>query len=747
MKKLALFLALCLFVTSIGLAAFADNDEVIAPVEGSEETTPVEGSEETTPVEGSEETTPVEGSEETTPVEGSEETTPVEGSEETTPVEGGEDTTPVEGGEDTTPVEGGEATTPVEGGEDATPVEGGEAITPVEGGEVTTPTEGGEDKSDEEIVTPAAPAEEAAAPTAEPAEEEKNSETHGGDADNFVINSAGVILSYDGQLESVTIPAVIKGITVTRLSEAVFANKAGLKNITISAPIQLDAGAFRNCTGLLSCSMSNIIGSIPAECFENCTSLASVAWPTGISYIGQGAFRNCTALTGVPQQNSITIIDDNAFYGCTGLVNVDFSTNLQWIGQGAFYGCTRLTEVILPDSVTDLGNHAFENCFAVAKLRLSNGLTVINNFAFKGCSSIPEINIPENVAEIGREAFYGCSGASIIRIPDGVRNISFNPTNVSAAAYTTPSKCVQIGNDAFAGRNANSWLRWDTCTAGAYIGTNGLGSQGFVMAPIDSPAHKYCKNNPTVHFCSTGVRDFVERNYQLILGRVSDEAGLLSWCRAVSIGEAGAGLLVQQFMNSQEFQNTKPSNSTIVEILYQVMLGRASDAAGKKAWLEWMDMGLTKDAIINGFNESQEFIGICNFFGIVRGIVPLPHYRDRSPGATAFVARCYTEALNRPQDTDGLEAWTKLLVTKKTTASVVAQGFFFSQEYINRNRNNQQYVHDLYRVYFGRDEDAAGMNAWLTALAQGYSRLVVLSNFAGSAEFEALAKSYGLIAR
>ena len=724
MKKLALFLALCLFVTSIGLAAFADNDEVITPVEGSEDTTPVEGGEATTPDESGEATTPDEGGEATTPVEGGEETTPVEGGEETTPVEGGEDTTPVEGGEETTPVEGGEDTTPVEGGEDTTPVEGGEDTTPVEGGEVTTPAEGGEDKSDEEIVTPAAPAEEAAAPADEPEEEEKDSETHGGDADNFVVNASGVILSYDGPLESVTIPAVIKGITVTRLSEAVFANKAGLKNITISAPIELDAGAFRNCTGLLSCSMSNIVGYIPAECFENCTSLASVAWPTGINEIGQGAFRNCTALTGVPQQDSIYEIGDNAFYGCTGLVNVDFSANLMLIGQGAFYGCTKLTEVVLPDSVIEVGNHAFENCFAVGKLRLSNGLTVINNFAFKGCSSIPEINIPENVAEIGREAFYGCSGASIIRIPDGVRNISFNPTNVSAAAYTTPSKCVQIGNDAFAGRNANSWLRWDTCTAGAYIGTNGLGSQGFVMAPIDSPAHKYCKNNPTVHFCSTGVRDFVERNYQLILGRVSDEAGLLSWCRAVSVGEAGAGLLVQQFMNSQEFQNTKPSNSTIVEILYQVMLGRASDAAGKKAWLEWMDMGLTKDAIINGFNESQEFIGICNFFGIVRGTVPLPYYRDRSPGATAFVARCYTEALNRPQDTDGLEAWT-----------------------INRNRNNQQYVHDLYRVYFGRDEDAAGMNAWLTALAQGYSRLVVLSNFAGSAEFEALAKSYGLIAR
>ena len=722
MKKLALFLALCLFVTSIGLTAFAGEiapEEPVAPVE--EPAAPAE--EPAAPAE--EPAAPAE--EPAAPAEAPAAPAEAPAAPAEAPAASAEEpAAPAE--EPAASAE--EPAAPAE--EPAAPAE--EPAAPAE--EPAAPAEEPAAPAEE----PAAPAEEPAAPAEEPeiiVEEDKDDTTYGGDEEHFVVNAAGVILSYDGQLESVTIPAVIKSITVT----------AGLKNITISAPIQLDAGAFRNCTGLLSCSMSNIIGSIPAECFENCTSLASVAWPTGITYIGQGAFRNCTALTGVPQQNSILGIDDNAFYNCTGLVNVDFSTNLQWIGQGAFYGCTKLTEVVLPDSVTDVGNHAFENCFAVGKLRLSNGLTVINNFAFKGCSSIPEINIPASVAEIGREAFYGCSGASIIRIPDGVRNISFNPTNVSAAAYTTPSNCIQIGNEAFMGRNANSWLRWDTCTAAAYIGTNGLGSQGFVMAPIDSPAHNYCKNNPTVHFCSTGVRDFVERNYQLILGRVSDEAGLLSWCRAVSVGEAGAGLLVQQFMNSQEFQNTKPSNSTIVEILYQVMLGRASDAAGKKAWLEWMDMGLTKDAIINGFNESQEFIGICNFFGIVRGIVPLPYYRDRSPGATAFVARCYTEALNRPQDTDGLEAWTKLLVTKKTTASVVAQGFFFSQEYINRNRNNQQYVHDLYRVYFGRDEDAAGMNAWLTALAQGYSRLVVLSNFAGSAEFEALAKSYGLIAR
>ena len=711
MKKLALFLAICLFVTSIGLAAFAGEvtpEEPVAPV--GEPAAPAEEPE--------------------APAE--EPAAPAE--EPAAPAE--EPAAPAE--EPAAPAE--EPAAPAE--EPAAPAE--EPVAPAE--EPAAPAEEPAAPAEE----PAAPAEEPAAPAEEPeiiVEEDKDGETHGGDEEHFVVNTAGVILSYDGALESVTISPVMNGIAVTRLSEAVFANKTNLKNVTISAPIQMDAGAFRNCTSLLSCSMSNVIGNIPAECFENCTSLMSVAWPTGITAIGQGAFRNCTALTGVPQQNSIIVIGDNAFYGCTALVNADLSTNLTTIGQGAFYGCTKLTEIVLPNSVTQLGNHAFENCSSVTKLRLSTGLTVINNFAFKGCSSITEINIPASVAEIGREAFYGCSGASIIRIPDNVRNITFNPTNVAAAAYTTPSACIQIGNEAFMGRNANSWLRWDTCTAAAYIGIDALGTQGFVLAPLNSPAHVYCNNHGGVHFCSTGVRDFVERNYQLILGRVSDEAGLLSWCRAVSTGEAGAGLLVQQFMNSQEFQNAKPSNSQIIEILYQVMLGRASDAAGKQAWLDWMDMGLTKDAIINGFNESQEFIGICNFFGIIRGTVPLPYYRDKSPGATAFVARCYTEALGRPQDTDGLEAWTKLLVTKKTTASVVAQGFFFSQEYLNKKRTDQQFIHDLYRVYFGRDEDAAGMQAWLVALAQGYSRLTVLNNFAGSAEFEALAKSYGLVAR
>jgi len=56
-------------------------------------------------------------------------------------------------------------------------------------------------------------------------------------------------------------------------------------------------------------------------------------------------------------------------------------------------------------------------------------------------------------------------------------------------------------------------------------------------------------------------------------------------------------------------------------------------------------------------------------------------------------------------------------------------------------------VHDLYRTYFGRDEDPAGMQSWLLALAKGATRLQVLNGFAGSAEFEALAKAYGLKAR
>jgi len=307
-----------------------------------------------------------------------------------------------------------------------------------------------------------------------------------------------------------------------------------------------------------------------------------------------------------------------------------------------------------------------------------------------------------------------------------------------------PASVKQIGNDAFNGIPESGWIRWDNCASDAYIGSNGLGSSGYVLAPIDSPAHVYCKNNTGKHFSSTLVRDFVERCYQKILGRASDESGLLNWCGHVSTGTRDGATLVKSFMDSPEFVNKGYSNAQAVEILYNTMLDRTSDAPGKAHWTSFLNNGMTKDYIINGFAISNEFTGLCKTYLMTPGSLVLQNARDKNEKLTAFVARCYTKALNRPFDVDGLEHWCAAILNKTRTPAKVVYDFFFSKEFIDQKNNNDVFVNRLYQTYFDRAPDPSGYANWMALLEADYSREYVNNGFANSEEFAELLKTFGL---
>ena len=48
-------------------------------------------------------------------------------------------------------------------------------------------------------------------------------------------------------------------------------------------------------------------------------------------------------------------------------------------------------------------------------------------------------------------------------------------------------------------------------------------------------------------------------------------------------------------------------------------MGRGSDPAGKADWIKRMEKDKwTREQVFDGFVGSQEFIGICNSYGITR---------------------------------------------------------------------------------------------------------------------------------
>ena len=119
-----------------------------------------------------------------------------------------------------------------------------------------------------------------------------------------------------------------------------------------------------------------------------------------------------------------------------------------------------------------------------------------------------------------------------------------------------------------------------------------------------------------VNSTEANIVEGVIRIYQAAFGRVPDKAGLdanvdaaqAQFAANPELGIEGALKdIAAAFVVSSEFTTRFGGNdisSAFIEALYQNVLGRPSDAAGKEGW---MNSGLSAAQIIIGFSESPEF--------------------------------------------------------------------------------------------------------------------------------------------
>lgn len=118
-----------------------------------------------------------------------------------------------------------------------------------------------------------------------------------------------------------------------------------------------------------------------------------------------------------------------------------------------------------------------------------------------------------------------------------------------------------------------------------------------------------------------------------------------------------------------------------------------------------------------------------------------PVYEDE---VEAFVARFYVNILNRQPDEQGLAAWTRNLKTGTEQGANVGYGFINSDEFLQRNLSDEEYLEVLYHAFFDREPDDAGRAAWQKLLDEGVSRLYVYRGFAESEEFTRLCQQYNI---
>ena len=125
---------------------------------------------------------------------------------------------------------------------------------------------------------------------------------------------------------------------------------------------------------------------------------------------------------------------------------------------------------------------------------------------------------------------------------------------------------------------------------------------------------------------------------------------------------------------------------------------------------------------LDPLNPSDAFIdsdddGVSNFDEFQAGTDPT---QTAEEAQIAFIKRFYLNILNRTADQGGLTHWLSQI--QSNSGSAVALGFFNSQEFINLQLNNADFVNILYKTLFDRVADQGGHGLWMTELNSGISR-------------------------
>ncbi len=131
------------------------------------------------------------------------------------------------------------------------------------------------------------------------------------------------------------------------------------------------------------------------------------------------------------------------------------------------------------------------------------------------------------------------------------------------------------------------------------------------------------------------VRSFVERLYAYCLEREADPEGLNNWATALINNDTGGLETARGFFNSTEFIARDLNNTDFIRVCYNTLLDRAPDEDGLSYWVALLDNNeQTRDSIVDMFCHSQEFIGLCDQYGIINS---LPDPRVTYPEACAVL--------------------------------------------------------------------------------------------------------------
>jgi len=136
-----------------------------------------------------------------------------------------------------------------------------------------------------------------------------------------LTDTEAIVIGYDDNLPSLTVPDTCQGLPVTAVAESAFASKVKLTAVVLPDSVKtIDREAFAFSFTLREVSLPSGLTSLPEGCFLGCDSLQKIILPEGLREIGPSAFEGCIRLRNLSVPASVEVIAEDAFVGCEALI-------------------------------------------------------------------------------------------------------------------------------------------------------------------------------------------------------------------------------------------------------------------------------------------------------------------------------------------------------------------------------------------------------------------------------------------
>ena len=244
-----------------------------------------------------------------------------------------------------------------------------------------------------------------------------------------------------------------------------------------------------------------------------------------------------------------------------------------------------------------------------------------------------------------------------------------------------------------------------------------------------------CSN--TISIAADGTTEaFVERLYNVALGRSSDEEGKRFWVDQLNSQTATGAQVAAGFIFSEEAVTLTQDDPSFIDTLYITMMDRKADDSGKTHWLSQLNTAnTTRYDIFMGFVNSPEWFDICNNAGLLSG-----GFRDRY----LFIDIAYLTCLGREPDAEGRDWWFNEINSGRKTGTDLLFDFCFSDEFMNMCDSDDTFISMLYCALLGRTGDEQGITYWKQQFQKGTSKISLFDMFAASEEFHDHCARYGV---